>query len=161
MNTPMRTCLFGSAAFVMLACGTAAQAQSFDQCGVLVQTSPLCMTFRADSGLTYLPSPRPPGFVSGDRVRLRGEYIPGCTNPCQQAQCVLGASAEACPPVSTCRADYDRSGSLSVQDIFTFLAAYFSGTVGTSPPGADFDQNGSLTVNDIFAFLAAYFTGCV
>jgi hypothetical protein len=42
-----------------------------------------------------------------------------------------------------------------VQDIFDFLAAYFS-----NGPGADFNGSGAVSVQDIFDFLAAYFAGC-
>jgi hypothetical protein len=54
-----------------------------------------------------------------------------------------------------CPADINCSGSLSVQDIFDFLAAYFSGQ-----PSGDFNQSGTTSVQDIFDFLAAYFAGC-
>jgi hypothetical protein len=43
-----------------------------------------------------------------------------------------------------------------VQDVFSFLAAYFS-----QDPAADFNDSGDITVQDIFEFLAAYFTGCI
>lgn len=54
-----------------------------------------------------------------------------------------------------CPADVNREGGLTVQDIFDFLAAYFTGA-----PVADFDRTGNVTVQDIFDFLTAYFTGC-
>jgi hypothetical protein len=55
-----------------------------------------------------------------------------------------------------CVADFNGSGSVTVQDIFDFLAAYFSGN-----PAADVNGSGSVTVQDIFDYLAAYFAGCV
>lgn len=54
-----------------------------------------------------------------------------------------------------CRADFDGSGSLGVQDIFDYLAAYF-----TSDLRADFDASGVVTLQDLFDFITAYFTGC-
>ncbi len=54
-----------------------------------------------------------------------------------------------------CLADFNNSGSVSVQDIFDFLTAYFSGQ-----PTADFNSSGAISVQDIFDFLAAYFAGC-
>jgi hypothetical protein len=57
------------------------------------------------------------------------------------------------PPA--CIADFNGSGSVTVQDIFDFLAAYFSAL-----PSADVNNSGSVTVQDIFDFLAAYFAGC-
>jgi hypothetical protein len=55
-------------------------------------------------------------------------------------------------PVS---ADFNRSGSVTVQDIFDFLGAYF-----TQDPEADVNHSGSVSVQDVFDYLAAYFTGC-
>lgn len=55
-----------------------------------------------------------------------------------------------------CPADFNRSGSVSVQDIFDYLAAYFSGD-----PCADFNHSGAISVQDIFDYLAAYFTPCI
>jgi hypothetical protein len=63
-----------------------------------------------------------------------------------------------------CRPDFNGSGTISVQDIFDFLAAYFAGcTVPGAPPcyaSADFNGSGAISVQDIFDFLAAYFAGC-
>ncbi len=57
------------------------------------------------------------------------------------------------PPL--CRVDFNASGAVTVQDIFDFVAAYFTAT-----PTADFNSSGSVTVQDLFDFLAAYFAGC-
>jgi hypothetical protein len=54
-----------------------------------------------------------------------------------------------------CKADYNQSGTVTVQDIFDFLSAYF-----TSDPRADINASGTITVQDIFDFLSAYFLGC-
>jgi hypothetical protein len=61
------------------------------------------------------------------------------------------------PPVllDYCAADFNRSGVVSVQDIFDFLAAYFAGDLR-----ADFNGSGANSVQDIFDFLAAYFVNC-
>jgi hypothetical protein len=58
-------------------------------------------------------------------------------------------------PATACPADFNGSGSVSVQDIFDFLAAYFGGD-----PQADVNASGAISVQDIFDFLAAYFVGC-
>jgi hypothetical protein len=58
-------------------------------------------------------------------------------------------------PWSNCPADFNRSGSLEIQDIFDFLNAWFAGTCR-----ADFDGASGLQVSDIFAFLNAWFGGC-
>ena len=53
-----------------------------------------------------------------------------------------------------CPADFNHSNSLSVQDIFDFLNAWFNGS-----PTADFN-GGGISAQDIFDFLAAWFGGC-
>lgn len=62
-----------------------------------------------------------------------------------------------CTPAACCRADYNNSGGVSVQDIFDFLFEFLN---GTPPPSADFNNNGTLSPQDLFDFLSAYFTGC-
>jgi hypothetical protein len=57
--------------------------------------------------------------------------------------------------VVPCAADFNHSGAVTVQDIFDFLAAYFS-----SSPTADINNSGAVTVQDIFDYLALYFVGC-
>lgn len=54
-----------------------------------------------------------------------------------------------------CPADFNNSGAVTIQDIFDFLAAYFSQDLS-----ADFNGSGDITVQDVFDFLAAYFTPC-
>ena len=56
---------------------------------------------------------------------------------------------------AVCRADFNLSGGLEVQDVFDFLAGWFAGDVR-----ADFNQSGAVNVQDIFDFLAAWFAGC-
>lgn len=58
-------------------------------------------------------------------------------------------------PAPICPADFNDSGSVTVQDIFDFLAAYFG-----NDPAADFNGVGGVSVQDIFDYLAAYFAGC-
>ena len=58
-------------------------------------------------------------------------------------------------PRPNCRADFNCSGGLSVQDIFDVLAAWFAGS-----PTANFNTVNGITVQDIFDFLSAWFAGC-
>lgn len=51
--------------------------------------------------------------------------------------------------------DFNDSGSITVQDIFDFLTAYFS-----NDPDADVNQSGTISVQDFFDFLSAFFAGC-
>lgn len=59
---------------------------------------------------------------------------------------------DSCESGGACVADFNGSHSVTVQDIFDFLQAWFSGD-----PRADVNQSGTVTVLDIFAFLAAWF----
>ena len=52
-----------------------------------------------------------------------------------------------------CGADWNRSGAVTVQDIFDFLSSWFAGS-------GDFNGQNGNTVQDIFDFLAAWFAGC-
>lgn len=56
--------------------------------------------------------------------------------------------------VNGCIADFNNSGSLSPQDIFDYLNAWFAGSASANING------GILSVQDIFDFLAAWFAGC-
>lgn len=55
-----------------------------------------------------------------------------------------------------CRADFDASGSITVQDIFAFLAAWFEGDIAR----ANYNGDAFLDTVDIFAFLADWFSRC-
>lgn len=54
-----------------------------------------------------------------------------------------------------CPVDIDRSGIVSSNDIFEFLALYFAGD-----PRADFNRSGAADAGDLFSFLNAFFEGC-
>jgi len=77
-----------------------------------------------------------------------GSYDCVVTNDCGEA---TSNGATLLP----CISDFNCSGIISVQDIFDFLAAYFSGQ-----PNADVNDSGVISVQDIFDFLSAYFAGC-
>jgi len=68
---------------------------------------------------------------------------------------ICGSVTSQAAPVSVCAADFNCSGSVGVQDIFDFLAGYFSNN-----PRADINESGAIGVQDIFDFLALYFAGC-
>jgi hypothetical protein len=54
-----------------------------------------------------------------------------------------------------CQADFNGSGSVTIQDVFDFLAAFFD-----NQASADVNLSGDLTVQDVFDFLALFFAGC-
>lgn len=55
----------------------------------------------------------------------------------------------------TCAADFDCSGSVTSQDFFDYLGAFF-----TNDLRADVTHDGSVDSQDFFAFLGVFFTGC-
>jgi hypothetical protein len=58
-------------------------------------------------------------------------------------------------PTTCCRANFNQSSGVTVQDIFGFLSGWFAGD-----PQTDFDDSGTINVQDIFGFLGAWFAGC-
>lgn len=54
-----------------------------------------------------------------------------------------------------CIADFNRDGTVSLQDLFDFISAYFEGR-----PAADVNGSSSVTLQDIFDFLSVWFAGC-
>lgn len=80
-----------------------------------------------------------------------GNYDVIVSNTCGS----VTSAAATLTVTAACPADFNGSGSVTVQDIFDFLGAYFANL-----PSADFNNSGSVTVQDIFDFLGAYFSGC-
>jgi hypothetical protein len=54
-----------------------------------------------------------------------------------------------------CIADFDCSGTVTIDDVFLFLNAWFADAAA-----ADVDGLGGITVTDIFVFLKKWFAGC-
>ena len=61
---------------------------------------------------------------------------------------------EALTPAS-CAADLNNDGTVTSQDFFAFLGAFFQ-----RAPRADFNKDGAITSQDYFDFLTAFFAGC-
>jgi Lamin Tail Domain len=81
---------------------------------------------------------------------------------CVGANTLFVSAAPACnAPGNTatpcCKADFNKTGGLTVQDIFDFLNAWFAGDIA-----ADFTGNGAgaPAIQSIFDFLNAWFAGC-
>lgn len=54
-----------------------------------------------------------------------------------------------------CDGDFNRSGAVTLDDVFDFLFAYFTGA-----PAADVNGSGQVTVQDVFDYLTSYFAAC-
>ncbi len=66
-----------------------------------------------------------------------------------------GVTNSGVATISFCAVDFNCSGTVTIQDLFDFLAAYFAAS-----PSANFNGVGGVTLQDLFDFLAAYFAGC-
>ncbi len=65
---------------------------------------------------------------------------------------------DECQGGPSCPCDFNNTGTVTVQDVFDYLGAYF-----TASPLADFNLSGTVTIQDIFDFLGCYFArpaGC-
>lgn len=58
-------------------------------------------------------------------------------------------------PRNVCRADFNGTGGVTIDDLFLYINAYFSGA-----PAADFNGVGGVTIDDLFLYINAYFVGC-
>ncbi len=125
------------------------------------------------AGVTCTPNPcrgaccKPPIFGGLGSVCVSTTWI-GCLLQNGQWQ-GYGTTCQTPPGsgnfVTCCKANKDMVGGLTINDLFSFLNAWFNNCQGQ--PGspcfgmtADFDNNGILNFNDIFAFLNAWFAGC-
>lgn len=56
---------------------------------------------------------------------------------------------------NVCRGDWNGAAGTSVDDLFLYLNAWFTGD-----PRADVDFSGAVAIDDLFLYLNAWFTGC-
>jgi alpha-tubulin suppressor-like RCC1 family protein len=66
-----------------------------------------------------------------------------------------GAAGNHVVALLSCRADFNRNGTINVQDIFDFLTQWFVGNTST-----DYDHSGVATIPDLVSFLNAWLTPC-
>ncbi len=57
------------------------------------------------------------------------------------------------PPPNPCPPDYNRSGSVTIHDVFAFLTDWFAGN-------ADYNNSGATDEADLFEFVVDWFNGC-
>ncbi len=117
----------------------------------------LSIAILADDGATILEFSNATGAGTAEELVVElpaGSYfleINGDkTNNIQLYQLTILASGLACG----C-ADFDGSGTVNIDDIDAFVAAFLSGGLG-----ADCDGNGTLNVDDIDTFVSAFLSGC-
>ena len=66
-----------------------------------------------------------------------------------------GTTLSDSAPITLCPADFGCDGSVSVQDIYDFIEAWFAGDLR-----ADMDGSGVLTGLDVLEYIGAWFVGC-
>lgn len=88
-------------------------------------------------------------------LALRFDIFPAGGSPAPYSRGTIWVDDLAFSQGSSCPADFNGTGGLTVADIFDFLNAWFA-----SSPSADFNHTGGITVADIFDFLNAWFAGC-
>ncbi len=97
----------------------------------------------------WFTSTTPPSATTGEVTLEMFQPAPPDADSFQVAGLPIPNQTPACP------ADVNNDGTVSVQDIFDFLAGYFAGeAIG------DFNDDGSFSVQDIFDFLGQYFVPC-
>lgn len=102
----------------------------------------------------------PPGR-SACSVRVNGvatPYTPSTTGhlTLNRFAIATGANAATTVVVTTVAGsspDWNRSGDITINDIFDFLNSWFAGN-------GDFNTTGGTTLQDVFDFLNAWFAGC-
>lgn len=175
-SAPASGLLFDTILNIYDGCGGTAVACSDDAlgCGSLSSiTTPLSAHTR------YLISVSGYFNATGDFVLRvaggQGQIGPTTGACCRGSICVLAAAAEcaatgerfagagiACNAslqiqTPCCRADFDQSGTVSIDDLFLYLNAWFTGA-----PAAAITSGGTAApaIDDLFLFLNAWFTGC-
>ncbi len=110
---------------------------------------------RVSGGAGIVPPPPPPTGACCTGSTCAVTTAAACTGANRRFTAVNTAcNAPGDYTLPCCRADFNQSGGLSIQDIFDFLNAWFAGD-GTS------DINGAgLAIQDIFDYLNAWFSGC-
>lgn len=94
---------------------------------------------------------------------------------CRGVTCAVVANSAACTGANTryvasqnlcnagtnsttpcCRADFNKTGGITIQDVFGYLTAWFAAS-----PSADYDTNGANppTIQSLTSYLAAWFAG--
>ena len=101
------------------------------------------------SGAITSGTQSPSMTISNFKAQDAGQYYCQVLGSC-------GNTLSAVVNLTLCAADFNCSGGPpNVQDIFSFLSAWFA-----SDPLADIDGQNGINVQDIFSFLSLWFAGC-
>ena len=164
LSTLRRAAMFALCALLATVPAHTARAQTGVCCAgpvCAITSLPLCAgTFIA--GATCTPNPcAVTGVCCRGATCNSGLLAADCTAPASGTAGAQFQVAAACNSNSDttpcCYADYNKSGSVTVNDIFDYLSDWFAGS-----PYANTGGNGSpsaLTVSNIFDFLSALFAG--
>lgn len=104
---------------------------------------------------------RPDLIASFDFARFARPQVPAAlqgadlADPAQATDAQLLAFLGDIMLQPGCPAEFNCDGTVTVQDVFDFLTAYFA-----NDPRADADGSGEVSVQDVFDFLTHYFAGC-
>lgn len=103
------------------------------------------------SGAVASGTTSPTLTISNFKLQDAGQYYCQITGDC-------GTTSSNVVTLVVCSADFNCSGSVTADDIFAFLDAWFAQN-GMTGPGlsADFNNSDVVTADDIFAFLDAWF----
>ena len=110
-----------------------------------IEPSPTTQNTRTPLPPTPFTIPAGTGLCDGANLVLALTVNSSTVTVDTSADLSAGGSRVRCP------CDWNRSGAVTVQDIFDYLSAYFGGT-------GDFNGTAGTTVQDIFDFLACYFS---
>ena len=128
--------------------GSTTDAQSFADCGVLVQGVE-CVLFATDSGGEYLLDTHG-AFQVGDGVFVTGDLIPGCITTCLQGDgCIHNNTIELCLGLPIfARGDTDGDGEVHpiVDAVFLLNFGFSNGSPPPCPDAADVDDDGFLKI---------------
>ncbi len=106
--------------------------------------------------------PNIPGVISGEVRALKRYQPPAAARP----MLLIGGSRlmnldghvgvaylTSCAP---CPPDFDHSGAIGIQDLLSYLQAWFA-----RDAAAEFNNSPGIDLGDLFAFLSAWYVGCL
>lgn len=115
------------------------------------------------NGAPLIGNERISGAEHSQLIIFAAEPIDQGAYDCVITRACTSAVTSSATLTVTCLGDFNGQNGVTVNDIFDFLAAWFTGcsSVGPNCPwNGDFNRDGMVSVNDIFDFLSAWFGDC-